>query len=133
MEGTAAFLTKYSPTGDNVVFEATGGESFDLFFDLSCNHATGTCYTTGAYFGIMTIQGNTFITNEFPQYFVATFDADGDFLGLINGTGRAIGGALQFRNDDLWVSGLFLQSLMLGPFDLSSSAQAFSLFTVRYT
>jgi len=130
--GTGSFFAKYRPDGNNVVLDTTRGDVLDIFYDQSCSDTTGSCYVTGFYSGNITFQGVTYSNDGSDQYFVAKFDNDGNFSGLINGTGLSAGESLYTMNDNLWVTGLFSQQLIIDNFQLSSIADT-SMFTVRYT
>ena len=130
--GTGSFLVKYSSKGNIVVFRTTRGDVNDDVNDLACNNRTGSCYTIGTYNDNITFEGVTYRNDGSDQYYVAKYDVDGNFLGLINGTGVSVGSTLFFENDNLWATGYFSPTLTLDSFELASIANR-TIFVVRYT
>lgn len=147
-----SFFTRYRANGINPVFVTSEGTTT---FDLSCNTDSGggssssslssgetRCYTTGYFDREIIAGGATYQhSNSTVQYFVAEYDGDGNFLGLLlpsnnsnisQQQSRSEGESLTFRNGNLWVTGLFYSSnFTVGTSTLTLLASV-NMFVIRY-
>jgi hypothetical protein len=117
-----AFVVRLDVTnGAFLTVKQCGGAGADAGLGLAAD-PFGSLYLSGAYSGTAYFDGNTLITPQGPDAFVAKLSVDGNFLWALAGGGAANDSATNIAVDragHVFVAGLFAQAARIGSHDVT--------------
>jgi hypothetical protein len=119
------FLAKYDPNGNLIWIKSVGGYNIDAPSSLAIDN-NNNIYMTGVNFGTAVFDTITLNnTSGFPNAFIAKFDSGGDvqWAKTIGNTDWDQGGGIAVHNNNLYISGTFSLSVVMGSTTLTSSGQ----------
>ncbi|MFO7659499.1 MAG: hypothetical protein R6V77_01180 [Candidatus Cloacimonadaceae bacterium] len=127
------FVAKLSSIGTWLWAVKGGTTSYDAGNDISVD-AFGNSYVTGYYTGSGTFGSISLINNGSNDGFVAKLDANGNWLWVrnIGGTSTDWGyGIVTDTESNCYVTGIFVNTITLGPYTLTSSASSYDVYVTK--
>lgn len=131
--GSDIFIAKYSSNGDLVWIKSAGGVGNDSGKGI-CIDSNGNVYITGYFYGGATFNTNIISAIGNDDVFVAKYDNDGQFQGVISGGSTIYDEGTDIAIDSngiIYVTGFFQGTAFFGSNIITSSNGSVDIFLLK--